>query len=100
MTRRWWAHLRQSPQGSVLTALDWDYALDVALLHHGFWSSDGADHAAELRLRQAKLGCTPEDRARLRWAIGEPAKGPSEPRQSRYGHLRAVVEASPPAEPS
>jgi hypothetical protein len=91
MVKRWWTHLRQSPQAGLLTSLDWDYATDVALLLDGFWRSDGAENAAELRLRQAKLGCTPEDRARLRWVVGDPKATSTPPdRPSPYGHLRPM----------
>ena len=94
MVRRWWTHLRQSPQSSVLSALDWDYATDVALLLDGFWRSDGADNAAELRLRQAKLGCTVEDRMRLRWRVDDPPGSSPSPEPSPYRHLRPVAESA------
>ncbi len=45
--------------------------LDTAVLHAEFWLGDRSV-AAELRLRAAKFGATPEDRARLKISVGEP----------------------------
>lgn len=64
-TREWWLMWRDSPLSAEFTATDWSELLDTALLHARFWSGD-ARLAAELRLRVAKFGATPEDRARLR----------------------------------
>jgi hypothetical protein len=95
MTQRWCGHLRHSPQASLVSDLDWDYCVDTAVLHSEYWRSNGAEHAAELRLRLAKVGATPEDRARLHWKVDEPkpssARGPSP-----YGHLRPLAEVTDP----
>ena len=64
-TQQWWAMWRDSPLATEFTANDWSELLDTAVLHARFWSGD-AKLAAELRLRVAKFGATPEDRARLR----------------------------------
>jgi hypothetical protein len=79
-----------------MTDTDWDFLLDTALLHARYWEGD-EKVAAELRLRVAKFGATPEDRARLRMSVGEPdAKGGSAKkvarRPDRYSHLRVVAE--------
>lgn len=92
-TVRWWDTWRRSPQAQTMTATDWDFLLDTALLHARFWRGD-AGMAAELRLRVAKFGATSEDRMRLRMQVGEPDK-PTEPveasdRKSRYSHLRVA----------
>jgi len=50
--------------------------LDTAVLHAEFWMGDRS-LAGELRLRAAKFGATPEDRARLKIAIGDPDKPPA-----------------------
>lgn len=64
-TVAWWEAWGNSPLADQFTDLDWSFLLDTALLHAAMWSGDkGA--AAELRLRVAKFGQTPEDRARLR----------------------------------
>ena len=91
-TRRWWETWRTSPQAQALTATDWDFLLDTALLHAELWSGNGGV-AAELRLRVAKFGATPEDRARLRMEIESPAAKSAEKPASRYAHLRAVHPA-------
>ena len=67
-TRRWWDNWRRSPQAQIFTATDWDALTEAALLHRALVSGNPRA-AAELRLRVAKLGATPEDRARLRLGI-------------------------------
>ena len=64
-TKRWWKMWGDSPLATEFTANDWSELLDTALLHAQFWSGD-TKVAGELRLRVAKFGATPEDRARLR----------------------------------
>lgn len=74
-TQRWWANWRSSPQGTrMLTAPDWDYLLDTALLHHQMWISGGknSERAAEIRLRAAEFGSTPAARLRLRLEVEVP----------------------------
>lgn len=74
-TLEWWDTWRRSPQAQNFTDTDWSFLLDTALLHMAFWDGD-TGVAAELRLRVAKFGATPEDRARLRLSIGDaPTKG-------------------------
>jgi len=69
-TIRWWNNWRASPQGTrMLTDADWDFLLDTALMHNAMWSNGRWDFAAEVRLRVAKFGATPEDRARLKFDI-------------------------------
>jgi len=76
-TVRWWRHWRTSPQASrMLSEPDWDFLLDTALMHHKMWSQGRWDFAAELRLRVAKFGATPEDRLRLRSEIVVPDVSP------------------------
>jgi hypothetical protein len=93
-TLAWWKTWRESPQAQAFTATDWDFLLDTALMHHTMWSKGRWEFASELRLRAAKFGATPEDRARLRIQVTAeaPAKAEEKP-PSRYGHLRAVKEA-------
>lgn len=91
-TKVWWETWRSCAQASTFTDTDWSFLLDTALLHARLWSGDGSA-AAELRLRVAKFGATPEDRLRLRMSIEEPEKADaSEPRVrgQAYQHLRAV----------
>lgn len=72
-TLEWWETWRVSPQASTFTDTDWSFLLDTAVLHAEFWLGDRSV-AAELRLRAAKFGATPEDRARLRLAVTDPSK--------------------------
>ena len=83
VTLAWWATWRNSPQARTFTATDWDFLVDTALLHARFWKGD-EKVAAELRLRVAKFGATPEDRARLRMHVGEP-EGPAKRTTSGSG---------------
>lgn len=69
-TLDWWDTWRSSAQASTFTDTDWSFLLDTAVLHGEFWSGNRSV-AAELRLRVAKFGATPEDRARLRIEVGD-----------------------------
>lgn len=64
-TQDWWAMLARHPLATEFTELDWSYLAETALIHAQFWKGD-VKLAGELRLREAKYGFTPEDRARLR----------------------------------
>lgn len=64
-TRDWWAMLAHHPLVDEFFAADWSYLLDTALIHAAFWKGD-LKLAGEIRLREAKYGFTPEDRAKLR----------------------------------
>lgn len=70
VTRDWWALLGNHPLAPEFTDLDWLYLLDTARLHAAFWRGD-TKTAAELRLREAKYGFTPEDRLRLRMQFAQ-----------------------------
>lgn len=65
ITRRWWKMWAESPLSVDYTDVDWAFLLDTAYIHALYWKGD-VKQAAELRLRVAKFGATPEDRARLR----------------------------------
>lgn len=69
-TLRWWEMWGASPLSENFGSTDWDFLLDTALLHAHFWGGD-TSKSAELRLRVAKFGATPEDRARLRIQFAE-----------------------------
>lgn len=74
-TLAWWQTWRRSAQASRFTETDWAFLLDTAVLHAEFWLGNRAV-APELRLRAAKFGATPEDRARLKIEVGDPDKVP------------------------
>ena len=80
-TQRWWAMWADSPLSENFGVTDWDFLLDTALLHANYWSGD-TSKAAEIRLRVAKFGATPEDRARLRIQFAEAdERNGAEPKQ-------------------
>lgn len=73
VTVLWWQAWRESPQAQrMLTEPDWYFMLDTALMHHQMWLNGRWDFASEVRLRAAKFGATPEDRARLKFTIEVP----------------------------
>jgi hypothetical protein len=92
-TRAWWDMWREAPQAEHFMASDWDFLLDTAVLHDAFWRKGQWTLAAEVRLRVAKYGATPEDRARLRMHFADAdekdAKRPPAP-AARWGDLRAL----------
>ena len=95
-TRDWWAMWGRSPQAETFTATDWSFLLDTALMHHAMWSKGQWTLAAEVRLRVAKYGATPEDRARLRMVFAD-ADEKDEKRAAkrsaasdRYGDLKLL----------
>lgn len=65
VTKRWWKMWGESPLSAEYTETDWAFLMDTAYLHALYWKGDHKV-AGELRLRVAKFGATPEDRARLR----------------------------------
>lgn len=75
-TLKWWETWRTCAQASRFTDTDWSFLLDTAILHAEFWLGNRTV-AAELRLRAAKFGATPEDRLRLRIEVGDPDAEPS-----------------------
>lgn len=94
-TRDWWNVWGSSPQSEHFTATDWEFLLETALLHAKFWAGD-MSVASELRLRVAKMGATPEDRARLRMMFADADEKDSkrppvqESARQRYGDLRVL----------
>lgn len=96
ITREWWAMWRDSPQAEHFGSTDWAFLLDTALLHAAVWGRGEMKHAAELRLRVAKFGSTPEDRARLRMQFADadaadskrPVTGASA--RERRGNIRVI----------
>lgn len=67
-TLLWWHMWNQTELSDDFTAAEWSYLTDTALLHSEYWNGD-YKLAAELRLRSAKFGITPEDRHRLRITV-------------------------------
>lgn len=71
-TVAFWDALRRSPLMANEDELSWSVLVDTALMHHKMWQNGRWDFAAELRLRLAKYGATPEDKARLRIKVVTP----------------------------
>ena len=95
-TVSWWSMWAGSAQSDNLTATDWDFLLDTALLHAQVWGHGQTKLLPELRLRVAKFGATPEDRARLRMQFAQAdeadAKRPaSSSARERFGDLRLAT---------
>ncbi|MGC0365017.1 hypothetical protein ABH922_003001 [Rhodococcus sp. 27YEA15] len=94
-TREWWRMWADSPLSAEFTSTDWSELLDTAVLHARFWNGD-VKMAGELRLRVAKFGATPEDRARLRITFAQADEAdekrirPGAQARSRRGPLKAV----------
>jgi hypothetical protein len=70
-TRRWYATWASSPQSSQFLATDWQRLHMLARLVDLFFREPSSRMLAEIRLNEAKLGGTPEDRLRLRWRLSE-----------------------------
>lgn len=92
-TVAWWRMWRDSPLSDSFGATDWSFLLDTAVLHTQFWSGVAAV-GAELRLRVAKFGATPEDRARLRIQFADADEkdakrpmAPAERARQRYANV-------------
>lgn len=95
-TLRWWQRWCESPLARDLPAVDWSELEACAVLHHEFMKRRTFTLASELRLRMAKMGATPEDRARLRIQVAD-ADEKDEKRAAkrsaaseRYGDLRLL----------
>lgn len=78
-TREWWQMWADSPLSAEFTSTDWSELLDTAVLHARYWRGD-VKLAAELRLRVAKFGATPEDRARLRITFAQADDAEAKPK--------------------
>jgi hypothetical protein len=79
MTKLWWESWRESAQAQTFTGTDWVFLVDTALMHNTMWAKGRWEFASEVRLRAAKFGATPEDRARLKLKVDEPLTGAQTP---------------------
>lgn len=73
MTRDWWRMLAHHPLAHEFFETDWAFLMETARIHEEFWAGK-MSLAGELRLREAKYGFTPEDRARLRIQVAQAAE--------------------------
>jgi hypothetical protein len=77
----------------TFTETDWNELLDTAVLHAAYWGEGDRKVAPELRLRVAKFGATPEDRARLRIQFAQADEADSKrpvPVSDRFGGLKVL----------
>lgn len=68
----WWDAIRQWPIMEHELAASWQFMVTTAMLHHKMWTNGRWDFAAEVRLREAKYGITPDDLRRLGKKIKRP----------------------------
>jgi hypothetical protein len=98
-TVRWWQRWLMSPLSEKWTEVDWSELEACAVLHQEFMKKRTFTLASEIRLRVAKFGATPEDRARLRIVFADadekdakrPAPGSAS--RERFGDLRMLPGA-------
>ena len=96
LTRQWWSDLGAAPQAEHLGSTDWAFLLDTALLHAAVWGRGEMKYLPELRLRVAKIGATPEDRARLRMQFAQADEADSKRRpagesaRERRGQIKVL----------
>lgn len=84
MTQDWWTMLAHHPLAAEFIETDWSYLMVTARIHAEFWMGK-LSLAAELRLREAKYGFTPEDRARLRIQFAQAITGEGEAKKVLEG---------------
>lgn len=77
-TLEWWRTWTTSPQAHMFQATDWMFLIETAFIANAFFSGN-LTVASELRLRVAKFGATPEDRARLRLQFQPPDENEGKP---------------------
>lgn len=65
-TLAWWDALRRWPLLKAQPDLAWSNLIATAMLHHRMWTDGNTKLAAEIRIREAKFGVTPEDQMRLK----------------------------------
>lgn len=92
-TRQWYEVWRHAPQAAMFGPTEWEFLAATAYVADRLFRGEVAA-AAELRLREAKLGATPEDRLRLRIGFDTPeVGGQSAPtREDRRQRLRALAD--------
>lgn len=91
MTQEWWHEWRVSPMAAGFIGTDWSFLLDAALMHHTAWTKGKWEFLSEVRMRSAKMGATPEDRARLRLKVDSPTAARQAPVQSSGGNVSDIT---------
>jgi hypothetical protein len=88
-TRAWYAVWASSPQAAQFLGTDWQRLHMLAHLVDAYFKSPSKEALGEIRLNEAKLGGTPEDRLRLRWRMADNAG--AEERAARQGAARPTA---------
>ncbi len=78
-TRDWYDGWATSPQASGFGGTDWTRLHMLAALVDAYWREPRASLMSEIRLNEAKLDATIEDRQRLRWKLPGPEQEAEEP---------------------
>ena len=93
-TKKWWKMWGDSPLAGDFSESDWAFLMDTAILHHMLWSMGDTSVLSELRIRVAKFGATPDDRARLRiqFAQADDAEDRADRKKSEGSRSRARVK--------
>lgn len=100
VVRSWWETWKASPQAEHFGSTDWEFLLETAHLKAAFHEGD-MKLAPELRLRVAKFGATPEDRARLRMQFAQADEADAKrPPTTSSRERRGTLHALPPAKAS
>jgi len=89
MAQLWWESWRRSPMAQTFGETDWLFLIDTALMHHTMWAKGRWGFASEVRPRAAKFGATPEDRARLKLKVDDPATRP-QTRAQRHDNVSDI----------
>jgi hypothetical protein len=84
--RDWWDTWASSPQAGAFTATDWLRLRMLLPLVEAYFDKPSRAILSELRLNEARLGATVEDRQRMRVKIEQPAPPLA---QGRYDHIKA-----------
>lgn len=100
----WWETWRASPQAEHFGSTDWLFLMETAYLVAAFHEGD-LKLAGEIRIRVAKFGATPEDRARLRMTFAQAdeadaKRAPGASARARYADLRVLPGGADEAVPS
>lgn len=69
-TRTWYETWCASPQAAQFGSTEWQRLHMLAPMVEAYFGGD-LKWLSEIRLNEAKLGATPEDRLRLRWRMAE-----------------------------
>ncbi len=103
-TRAWWRTWCDSAQSSEFSSTDWQRLEMVAYLVDRYFRAPAKDLLAEIRLNEAAIGATVEDRLKLRWRL-QPPPDPNEPApppgsRSRADPRRLQLVRPQPKEPA